>query len=181
MYFLTHNTVPTVLPKITLEGCIMRPLILSSVLLTSALTRKASTLENGWRMSWLKLLMVTTMSQSSTSASIVLPRCWYWDATRAANFGSFVKDIVFRRHPVGGDKGSRTREEARLGSPNYLLTACCKPCYQRGWRLPKTPSIYLPSLRLRLPAFRLTDREPRTGYSSLAVLNDRKQRSLNRQ
>ena len=87
----------TVLPKITLEGYITRPLILSSVLLTSALTCKTSAPTPGWRLSWLQLLMVTTMSQSSSS---------------------------------------KTREEARLGSSNNLLTACCKSCYQRYWRPP---------------------------------------------
>ena len=90
----------TVLPKITLEVCITRPLILSSVLLTSALTWKTSASTPRWRLSWLQLLMVTTMSQSSSS---------------------------------------KTREEARLGSPNNLLTACCKSCYQRCWRLPTFP------------------------------------------
>ena len=45
-----------------------------------------------------------------------------WEATRAAKcFGSCVEDIVFRRHPVGGDEGFRTRDEARLGSPNLSV------------------------------------------------------------
>ena len=57
----------TVLPKLTLEGCITRPLILSSVLLTSALTWKTSAPTPRWRLSWLQLQMVTTMSQSSSS------------------------------------------------------------------------------------------------------------------
>ena len=57
VFFAGVLTVPTVLPKITLEGCIMRPSILSSVLLTSALTRKASTPTPRWRLSWLKLLI----------------------------------------------------------------------------------------------------------------------------
>ena len=57
------------------------------------------------------------------------------DTTRAAKcFGSHVEDMVFRRHPLCGDKGLRTRGETRLGSPNYLLAACCKSCYQRCWR-----------------------------------------------
>ena len=90
----------TVLPNITLEGCITRPLILSSVLLTSALTWKTSAPTPRWRLCWLQLLMVTTLSQSSSS---------------------------------------KTREEARLGSPNNLLTACCKSCYQSCWRLPALP------------------------------------------
>ena len=68
-------TVPTVLPKITKEGCVIRPLVLSSVLSTSELARTASAPTPRWRLSWLKLLMVTTMSQSSTFGSIVLPKC----------------------------------------------------------------------------------------------------------
>ena len=50
------------LPKITLEGSIMRLLILSSVLSI----RKASAPTPRWRPSRLKLLMVTTMRQSSS-------------------------------------------------------------------------------------------------------------------
>ena len=50
------------------------------------------------------------------------------DVDTAKCFGSYVEDIMFR-HPVGGDGGSRTRGIARLGSPNYLLAACCKSCY----------------------------------------------------
>ena len=50
------------LPKITLEGSIMRLLILSSVLSI----RKASAPTPRWRPSWLKLLMVTDMRQSSS-------------------------------------------------------------------------------------------------------------------
>ena len=50
------------LPKITLEGSIMRLLILSSGLSI----RKASAPTPRWRPSWLKLLMVTTMRQSSS-------------------------------------------------------------------------------------------------------------------
>ena len=50
------------LPKITLEGSIMRLLILSSVLSI----RKASAPTPRWTPSWLKLLMVTTMRQSSS-------------------------------------------------------------------------------------------------------------------
>ena len=51
------------LPKITLEGSIMRLLILSSVLSI----RKASAPTPRWRPSWLKLVMaVTTMRQSSS-------------------------------------------------------------------------------------------------------------------
>ena len=42
---------------------------------------------------------------------------------------------------------------------------------------PRPPSIFLRSLRSRLPTFCPTDREPGTGYSSLAVLNDPKQRT----
>ena len=92
-----------------------------------------------------------------------------------------MKDIVFRRYPVGGDEGSRTREEARLGSPNYLLTACCKSCYQRCWRLPafpRPPQFPFARFARPCPLFALlTVREPRTGYSSLAVSNDGKQRT----
>ena len=70
--------------------------------------------------------MVMTMSQSSsflkhhTAYMLILGRykC----------FGSHVEDIMFRRHIVGDDKGSRTREEACSGSPNYLLAACCECC-----------------------------------------------------
>ena len=47
------------------EGFITRLLILSSVLSISALIRKASAPTPRWRLSWLKLLMVTTMRQSS--------------------------------------------------------------------------------------------------------------------
>ena len=50
------------LPKITLEGSIMRLLILSSVLSI----RKASAPTPRWRPSWLKLVMVTNMRQSSS-------------------------------------------------------------------------------------------------------------------
>ena len=50
------------LPKITLEGSIIRLLILSSVLSI----RKASAPTPRWRPSRLKLLMVTTMRQSSS-------------------------------------------------------------------------------------------------------------------
>ena len=50
------------LPKITLEGSIMRLLILSSGLSI----RKASAPTPRWRPSWLKLLMVTTMRKSSS-------------------------------------------------------------------------------------------------------------------
>ena len=56
-----HQATPK-LPKITLEGSIMRLLILSSVLSI----RKASAPTPRWRPSWLKLLMVTTMRQSSS-------------------------------------------------------------------------------------------------------------------
>ena len=58
---LAHQANPK-LPKITLEGSIMRLLILSSVLSI----RKASAPTPRWRPSWLKLLMVTTMRQSSS-------------------------------------------------------------------------------------------------------------------
>ena len=58
---LVHQATPK-LPKITLEGSIMRLLILSSVLSI----RKASALTPRWRPSWLKLVMVTTMRQSSS-------------------------------------------------------------------------------------------------------------------
>ena len=47
------------------EGFITRLLILSSVLSISALIRKASAPTPRWRLSWLKLLMVTTVRQSS--------------------------------------------------------------------------------------------------------------------
>ena len=57
---LVHQANPK-LPKITLEGSIVRILILSSVLSI----RKASVPTPRWRPSWLKLLMVTTMRQSS--------------------------------------------------------------------------------------------------------------------
>ena len=57
---LAHQANPK-LPKITLEGSIMRLLILSSVLSI----RKASAPTPRWRPSWLKLVMaVTTMRQS---------------------------------------------------------------------------------------------------------------------
>ena len=58
---LVHQATPK-LPKITLEGSIMRLLILSSGLSI----RKASAPTPRWRPSWLKLLMVTTMRQSSS-------------------------------------------------------------------------------------------------------------------
>jgi len=58
---LVHQATPK-LPKITLEGSIIRLLILSSVLSI----RKASAPTPRWRPSWLKLLMVTTMRQSSS-------------------------------------------------------------------------------------------------------------------
>ena len=58
---LVHQATPK-LPKITLEGSIMRLLILSSVLSI----RKASAPTPRWRPSWLKLVMVTTMRQSSS-------------------------------------------------------------------------------------------------------------------
>ena len=58
---LVHQANPK-LPKITLEGSIVRILILSLVLSI----RKASASTPGWRPSWLKLLMVTTMRQSSS-------------------------------------------------------------------------------------------------------------------
>ena len=57
---LVHQANPK-LPKITLEGSIVRILILSSVLSI----RKASVPTPRWRPSWLKLLMVTTVRQSS--------------------------------------------------------------------------------------------------------------------
>ena len=53
---------PPKLPKITLKGSIMRLLILSSVLSI----RRASAPTPRWRPSWLKLVMVTTMRQSSS-------------------------------------------------------------------------------------------------------------------
>ena len=56
---------PKKLPRINLEESVMRLLILSSVLLISALIRKASAPTPGWRPFWLKLLMVMTMRQSS--------------------------------------------------------------------------------------------------------------------
>ena len=58
---LAHQANPK-LPKITLEGSIMRLLILSSVLSI----RKASAPTPRWTPSWLKLLMVTTIRQSSS-------------------------------------------------------------------------------------------------------------------
>ena len=61
-------TLPTVLPKITLEGCIMRPLILSSVLSTSTLTKKASA--PTLLLSWLKLLIETTSDSSDRAENL---------------------------------------------------------------------------------------------------------------
>ena len=58
---LVHQATPK-LPKITLEGSIMRLLILSSVLSI----KKASAPTPRWRPSWLKVVMVTTMRQSSS-------------------------------------------------------------------------------------------------------------------
>ena len=58
---LVHQSTPK-LPTITLEGSIMRLLILSSVLSI----RKASDPTSRWRPPWLKLLMVTTMRQISS-------------------------------------------------------------------------------------------------------------------
>ena len=58
---MVHQATPK-LPKITLERSIMRLLILSSVLST----RKASAPTPRRRPSWLKLLMVTPMRQSSS-------------------------------------------------------------------------------------------------------------------
>ena len=56
--FAGVSTLPTVLPKIILEGYVMRPHILSSVLSTNALTRKSSAPVPKYR--------ETTMSQSSS-------------------------------------------------------------------------------------------------------------------
>ena len=53
--------------KIPLDGSVTRLLILSSRLSISALIRKASAAKPRWRPSWLNLLMVTTMRQSSVS------------------------------------------------------------------------------------------------------------------
>ena len=63
---LVHQAILKLL-KITLDGSIMRPLILSSGLSISALIRKASAPKRRWRTCWLKLLMVTIMRQSSFS------------------------------------------------------------------------------------------------------------------
>ena len=63
---LVHQAILKLL-KITLDGSIMRPLILSSGLSISALIRKASAPKRRWRTRWLKLLMVTIMRQSSFS------------------------------------------------------------------------------------------------------------------
>ena len=103
------------------EGFITRLLILSSVLSISALIRKASTPTPRWRLSWLKLLMVTTMRQSSRflkhhkakmliacerqtfllakrpsaageTSAVRRLRCWYMGATWATkHFGRYVK------------------------------------------------------------------------------------------
>ena len=56
---------------IPVDGSITRLLILSSRLSISALIRKASAPKPRWRPSWLNLLMVTTMRQSSVSSSII--------------------------------------------------------------------------------------------------------------
>ena len=70
---MVHQATPK-LPKITLEGYVMKLLILSSVLSI----RKASAPTLRWRPSWSKLVMVTTMRQISlVSWSIIQRRCWY--------------------------------------------------------------------------------------------------------
>ena len=56
---LVHQAIPR-LPKITLEGPIMRLFILSSGLSISVLIRKASAPTHRWRPSLLKLLMVVS-------------------------------------------------------------------------------------------------------------------------
>ena len=56
---LVHQAIPR-LPKITLEGPIMRLFILSSGLSISVLIRKASAPTHRWRPSLLKLLMVAS-------------------------------------------------------------------------------------------------------------------------
>jgi len=62
---LVHQGTPK-LPRINLEGSVMRLLILLSALSISALIRKATAPTHRWRPFWLKLLMVTTMRNSSS-------------------------------------------------------------------------------------------------------------------
>jgi len=95
-----HQAIPR-LPKITLEGPIMRLFILSSGLSISALTRKASAPTHRWRPSSLKLLMVA----SDYDADFKFLEASYskdvdTDALTLATkyFGSYVKgveDIMF--------------------------------------------------------------------------------------
>ena len=119
---LVHQATPK-LPKITLEGSIMRLLILSSVLSI----RKASAPTPRWRPSWLKLLMVTTMRQSSsflkhhTEKMLIQGRYLGMQlSTLEVMLWEKMAVSVFWRNPVGGVKVSRTRKEANSESPNYL-------------------------------------------------------------
>ena len=106
------------LPKITLEGPIMRLFILSSGLSISVLIRKASAPTHRWRPSLLKLLMVASNYDTDFKLLEASYRCWYRCATLATKyFGSYVKgveDIMFWRNPFGGVKVSRTRKEFKL-------------------------------------------------------------------
>ena len=121
---MVHQATPK-LPKITLEGYVMKLLILSSVLSI----RKASAPTLRWRPSLLiKLVMVTTMRQSSlVSWSIIQRRCWYRGATWACNwvfwklcYRRTMAVSVFWRNPSAGVKVSGTRKEVNSESPNYL-------------------------------------------------------------
>ena len=122
---LVHQAIPR-LPKITLEGPIMRLFILTSGLSISALIRKASAPTPRWRPSLVKAANggERLWRRVQVSWSITQRRCWYKCATLATKyFGSFVKgveDIMFWPNPVGGVKVSRTRKEANSGIPNYL-------------------------------------------------------------
>ena len=73
--YFRRRSLPTVLPKITLEGCIMRPLILSPVLSTSALNQEIFLRPD--RDFWLKLLYGGSMAEwFRAPAGVVIRRSW---------------------------------------------------------------------------------------------------------
>ena len=87
---LVHQATPK-LPKITLEGSIMRSYWSYR---QCYLSRKLQFLRpDAWRPSWLKLVMVTTIwGRVKVFGNIIQRRCWYRGATWHAieYFGSYV-------------------------------------------------------------------------------------------
>ena len=96
---LVHLSYFPKLPKITfkkIKGSITRLLTLSSVLSISGLIRRASAPTSRWRLSWLKLLMVTTddrWGRVQDSWSIIQQRCWYGNLSFRLHSGRFAYTI----------------------------------------------------------------------------------------